>query len=97
MENKNNKEDLEKKYSGNTDDKLFLYHRRNHPVYYNRIEGIKEPFISIFDGEKLRLLQNKKDMVNRIFNDVEYEEQFKHLETSVIRRTIKKYIDYISS
>ena len=97
MENKNNKEDLEKKYSGDTDDKLFLYLRRNHPVTINRIEGISQPFISIFDGNKTRLLQNKKDMVNRIFNDVEYEEQFKHLETSVIRRTIKKYIDYISS
>ena len=97
MENKNNKEDLEKKYSGNTDEKLFLYLRRNHPVEVRRIEGIKEPFISIFDGDKFRLLQSKKEMVNWIFSDIEYEEKFKDLETNVIRRTIKKYIDYISS
>lgn len=71
------------------------YLRRNHPVHEIRLKGFEKPFKSISIDDKLRPLQSKKYIVNLLFQEIEYSEKFKDVEESVIRRTIKKYIDYL--
>jgi hypothetical protein len=87
--------EIEKKYTGDTEDRVMNYLRRNNPVHEIRLKGFEKPFKSIFIDDKLRPLQSKKYIVNLLFQEIEYSEKFKDVEESVIRRTIKKYIDYL--
>jgi len=41
------------------------------------------------------MLVSKKYITQLIYNDIEYDNKFSNLEVDVIRRTIKKYLDYM--
>jgi hypothetical protein len=43
----------------------------------------------------MRHLGSKKEITNRLFNEIESLEKFQHIDTSVIRRTIKMYLDFL--
>lgn len=88
-------QDIEQKYSGGTSDRVMIYLRRNHPVHEIKISGFKKPFKSILIDDKLKPLNSKKFIVNLLYNEIVYSELFKDIEEGVIRRTIKKYIDYL--
>jgi hypothetical protein len=87
--------EIEQKYTGDTEDRVMNYLRRNHPVHEIRLKGFEKPFKSISIDDKLRPLNSKKYIVNLLFQEIEYSEKFKDVEERVIRRTIKKYIDYL--
>lgn len=87
--------EIEQKYTGGTEDKVMIYLRRNHPVREIKINGIEKPFKSILVDDKLRPLNSKKYIVNLLYNEIAYSELFSDVEESVIRRTIKKYVDYL--
>ena len=89
------KKDLELKYSGNTSDSLLIYLRRNYPIDTNYIEGFEKPFQNIYVAGKYRTLGSKKHITQLIYSDVESDNKFQNLEVDVIRRTIKKYLDYM--
>ena len=87
--------DLEQKYSGATEERVMNYLRRNHPVHEIRLKDFEKPFKSVLIDDKLRPLHSKKYIVNLLFQEIEYSEKFKDVDESVIRRTIKKYVDYL--
>lgn len=95
MISESKKKDLELKYSGNTSDLLLTYLRRNYPVETKYLEGFKKPFQTIYIGDKTKMLDSKKYITQLIYNDIEYDNKFSNLEVNVIRRTIKKYLDYM--
>ena len=95
MINESKKKDLELKYSGNTSDLLLTYLRRNYPVETKYLEVFKKPFQTIYIGDKTKMLDSKKYITQLIYNDIEYDNKFSNLEVDVIRRTIKKYLDYM--
>jgi hypothetical protein len=43
----------------------------------------------------MRHLGSKKEITNRLFNEIESLEKFQNVDTSVIRRTIKMYLDFL--
>ena len=49
----------------------------------------------IYIDDKMRHLGSKKEIVNRLFNEIESLKKFQHIDTSVIRRTIKMYLDFL--
>lgn len=87
--------DLEQKYSGATEERVMNYLRRNHPVHEIKLKDFEKPFKSVLIDDKLRPLHSKKYIVNLLFQEIEYSEKFKDVDESVIRRTIKKYVDYL--
>lgn len=95
MISESKKEELEKKYAEGTNDSLFTYLRRNYPVTTHRVEGIEKPFLQIYVDDRLKLINSKKYITQILFNDIQDNERFTNLEISVIRRTIKKYLDYV--
>jgi hypothetical protein len=95
MISESKKKDLELKYSGNTNDSLLTYLRRNYPVETKHLEGLRRPVQTIYIDDKYRMLVSKKYITQLIYNDIEYDNKFSNLEVDVIRRTIKKYLDYM--
>jgi|688.fasta_scaffold1396225_2 hypothetical protein len=89
------KKDYMSKYDGSeTSQELLNYLKRNYPTHTLDMEFLKEPqtMISI-DGKSYFVRSNKKFLVGKIYFLV--EDIFKSLDKSVIRRTIKKFIDGI--
>jgi hypothetical protein len=78
-----------------TSNELLNHLKRNYPTYTLDMEFMKEPqtMISV-DGKSYFIRNNKKLLVSKIYFLV--EDIFKSLDKSVIRRTIKKFIDGIS-
>lgn len=87
--------DIEQKYTGETEDRVMNYLRRNNPVHEIKLKGFEKPFKSIFVNDKLRPLRSKKYVVDLLFFEINESEKFKDIEDGVIRRTIKKYVDYM--
>ena len=52
-------------------------------------------FDYIYIDDKMRHLGSKKEITNRLFNEIESLEKFQNVDTSVIRRTIKMYLDFL--
>jgi len=83
------------KYTGETSDKLFLYLRRRfHLVEMdNSFLGFENKFLKI--NEKPYFIKNnKKNLVNKIYSLIQSD--WESIDVSILRRTIKKYIDFIS-
>lgn len=87
------KNEILTKYSGNTSDEVFNFLRRNYPKKTNNSEHFTFNYIVIDD--KIRHLGSKKEIVNRLFNEIESLEKFQNVDSSVIRRTIKMYLDFL--
>lgn len=89
------KQDILSKYSGNTSDQVLTYLKRNFPVYERTFEFFDAPVKFIMIEDKIKYLKgNKKYLVGLLSSYA--EEVFPLLETAIIRRTVKKYIDVIS-
>jgi hypothetical protein len=79
---------------GGTSDEVLTHLKRNFPVYELKSEWLSTPIKQILVDDKLMMLEkNKKNLVSRIYNLI--EERFPSIEESVLRRTIKKYLDGI--
>ena len=91
------KKDILSKYEGNTSDEVLTYLKRNFP--YNSIqqpEWMDRPIkIISIDDKSYWVEGNKKFLVNRISSIL--SEKWTDLESSILRRTVKKYIDGILS
>jgi hypothetical protein len=86
------KDEIINKYKDNTDDKLLVYLKRHFPIHQHKSEYFPRPFRFIQIDDKSRNLDdNKKYLVNRIFNEV--EDVFTGMDKNIMRRTIKYYID----
>jgi len=84
------------KYSEGTSDELLTYLKRYFPAGETKLDWMEKPKKYISIGEKIRYVDgNKKYLIGRI--DSEIEEQWINLTDKVRRRTIKKYIDGIST
>lgn len=82
--------DIKDKQNLDIDPNLFNYLRRNVKFKSNLIPTIDKPFISyVFDGE-MRLVTSKKDVLNRIF--VNLDDKWVQDEPKA-RRTIRKFIN----
>lgn len=91
---KEEKEDILSKYNHENTSKEFLIHLiRHYPVFESDFEGtlIKKLKFIIIDGKNKLLEGNKKNILNKLA--MLEKEKWSHLEESVFRRTIKKYLD----
>jgi hypothetical protein len=95
MISESDKNEILTKYSGNTNDDVFNFLRRNYPKKTTKTENFTFNYI-VIDG-RMRHLGSKKEIVNRLFNEIESLEKFQNVDTSVIRRTIKMYLDFLMS
>ena len=87
-------EEIKSEKNSGTSEQLLTHLKRNYPVFEVKFDWMDKPFKQIKVDEKLKVLENnKKYLVDLIFNILESE--WAHLGTSVIRRTIKKYLDGI--
>lgn len=88
------KKDILSQYNGETSDELLLHMKRHFPVHEFNLSFKDEPtkFIQI-DDKSYYIEGNKKYLVNIIFNRL--EDDWNHLGTPKLRKTIKKYIDGI--
>jgi len=90
-------QEIKNKYEGKVDDMVFTYLRRNYPVSTTDLQGWNgKPFkfIYIFHGERQKPLVSKKEITQIIYNDLNYSEKFLNMDQSIVRRTIKMYLDY---
>ena len=88
------KEEIRNKYKDNTSPQVLNHLKRHYPVYEYKLEWMTEPFRQVYVNEKLYALEgNKKDLVNKIFFLI--EDLFPSIEKSILRRTIKYYLDMI--
>jgi hypothetical protein len=95
MISESDKNEILTKYSGNTSEEVFNYLRRHYPLKVTKSEHFTFEYIIIND--KMVRLGSKKELVNRIFNELDAEEKFTNLDTSLVRRTIKMYLDFLMS
>lgn len=93
MISESDKNEILKKYSGNTSDEVFNYLRRHYPKKVTSSVHLTVEYIIIDD--RIVRLGSKKEITNRLFNEIESLEKFQHIDTSVIRRTIKMYLDFL--
>lgn len=93
MINENEKNDILSKYSGNTSDEVFNFLRRNYPK--KTTNSVHFTFDYILINDKIQYLGSKKELVNRLYYNIEELEKFQNVEKSVIRRTIKIYLDFL--
>jgi hypothetical protein len=86
------KREILSKYDDNTSNELLIHLKRTYPITVQEFDFTKTPikFIQI-DGKSRILTGNKKVTVDRLFS-LE-EDRWMNLGKSVIRRTIKKFLD----
>jgi len=90
----NDKKEILAKYTGETSNEVLTHLKRNFPTYDFQLKWMEKPLRQILVDDKLVILEkNKKYLVGKIFSTI--EDQFPHIEKSVLRRTIKKYLDGI--
>ena len=68
--------------------------KRRFPVRSIKPDWMEKPFTQMFIDDKLYHVEdNKKNLVNRIHYLI--SEDFPSIDDSILRRTIKKYIDMV--
>jgi hypothetical protein len=88
----NDKKEILSKYSGETSNEVLTHLKRNYPTYDFQLDWMETPIKQILVDEKLvRLEKNKKYLVGKISSII--EDEFPHIEKSILRRTVKKYLD----
>ncbi len=79
-------------YDGSTSDDLLNHLKRNFPVSEFKFDWMKTPIKQIYVDDKLYHIEhNKKYLVGKLANYL--EDDWTHLDNSVLRRTIKKFLD----
>jgi len=88
----NEKKEILSKYKGTTSDELLNHLKRNFPVVEFKLDWMEKPIKQMsIDGKLYNIEHNKKYLVGKLSNYL--EDEWVHLDGSVFRRTIKKYID----
>ena len=88
------REEILSKYFENTSDEVLKYMKRRFPVRSIKLDWMEKPFTQMFIDDKLSHVEdNKKNLVNRIYYLI--SEDFPSIDNSILRRTIKKYIDMV--
>lgn len=88
------KKDILSKYSNDTSDELLNHLKRAYPVDEYKLTWMEKPIKSIsIDGKSQYISNNKKYIVSKISNEL--EDNWGHLGTQLLRRTVKKFIDGI--
>jgi hypothetical protein len=86
------KKEILAKYTGETSNEVLTHLKRNFPTYDFQFKWTEKPFRQILVDDKLITLENnKKYLVGKISSIL--EDQFPHIEKSILRRTVKKYLD----
>lgn len=86
------KKEIINKYLDNTDKNVLIHLKRNFPIFTEKLENFENPFkFILIDGKTKNLNQSKSFLVNKIYNII--SDNFPNLDESIIRRTIKYYID----
>ena len=86
------KKEILSKYIGNTSDELLTHLKRNFPVNELKFDWMSNPIKQIYIDDKLYHIEdNKKYLVGKLANYL--EDEWTHLDNSVLRRTIKKFLD----
>jgi hypothetical protein len=86
------KKEILSKYDGSTSDDLLNHLKRNFPVSEFKFDWMKTPIKQIYVDDKLYHIEhNKKYLVGKLANYL--EDDWTHLDNSVLRRTIKKFLD----
>lgn len=92
MINEQDKKEFFSKYDNNTSDDLLKHLKRRFPVFSQHLEFSDQELKLIVIDEKVKILtNNKKTVVNKIFNLI--KDDWSHLSEDIIRRTVKKFID----
>lgn len=86
------KKEILSKYNDDTSDDLLRHLKRTYSIHEVNLDWLPHPlkFIGI-DGKSYDLSGNKKFLVNKISSSL--EDEWIHLGTNKIRRTIKKFLD----
>lgn len=80
--------------TGETNNDLLNYLKRNFRSHEVSFDWMNTPMVFVVIDNKLYPLKNrKKYMVNKITSYV--EEEWSHIKESIVRRTVKKYLDGI--
>ena len=95
------KEEILNRYNEeNTDKQILVYLKRHFPVFKpfesSELEGVdflKKMIKILIDDKTYIVNDSKKIIVNRLFNEI--DDVFPDVDTSIKRRTIKKYLDLI--
>ena len=86
------KKEILSKYIGNTSDELLTHLKRNFPVSELKFDWMSNPIKQIYIDDKLYHIEdNKKYLVGKLVNYL--EDEWTHLDNSVLRRTVKKFLD----
>ena len=86
------KKEILSKYIGNTSDELLTHLKRNFPVSELKFDWMANPIKQIYIDDKLYHIEdNKKYLVGKLVNYL--EDEWTHLDNSVLRRTVKKFLD----
>lgn len=86
------KKEILSKYIGNTSDELLTHLKRNFPVSELKFDWMSNPIKQIYIDDKLYHIEdNKKYLVGKLANYL--EDEWTHLDNSVLRRTVKKFLD----
>lgn len=86
------KKEILSKYIGNTSDELLTHLKRNFPVSELKFDWMSTPIKQIYIDDKLYHIEdNKKYLVGKLANYL--EDEWTHLNNSVLRRTVKKFLD----
>lgn len=88
------KEDIRKKYENTTSPQVLSHLKRRFPTYDFKFDWMETPIKQIYVDEKLYDLRgNKKNLVNKIYLMI--EDHFSSVDKSILRRTIKYYLDVL--
>ena len=86
------KKEILSKYIGNTSDELLTHLKRNFPVSELKFDWMTNPIKQIYiDDKSYHIEDNKKYLVGKLANYL--EDEWTHLDNSVLRRTVKKFLD----
>ena len=86
------KKEILSKYNENTSSELLTYLKRNFPVSELNFDWMTNPIKQIYiDDKSYHIEDNKKYLVGKLANY--HEDEWTHLDNSVLRRTIKKFLD----
>ena len=86
------KKEILSKYNGNTSVELLTHLKRNFPVSELKFDWMANPIKQIYiDDKSYHIEDNKKYLVGKLANYL--EDEWTHLDNSVLRRTVKKFLD----
>jgi hypothetical protein len=84
----------------NTDKQILVYLKRHFPIFkpfqnseFGDSDFLKKMIKIVIDDKSYIVNDSKKAIVNRLFNEI--DDVFPDVDTSLKRRTIKKYLDLI--